>query len=715
MSDWQALEVKIPGVDLLEQARNALESMVVFLEVVKTLLETISLFLIDFSNPVRAILQTLLALVSQLFESLRQTGMYGYFDFPNPVEDPNFDRSVGGYQAYVQRFKSSLVDSRDPFKPQPLAGSTLSGFVMIVADVETPYALMRLVKILMGFFGKELLSPKYTAPANVKVIPVGSKDDPILRVADLFGADIGGLALEWSLATNLIPPDPGFTDLLGSVSAEFIPQKWLIEKTSRAGGPELLSKEVLTNHSDRDGIPIKRQERVRDDSGDPFRKFEEYIVIDAKTATGTYLTGQLGKFRYIDKNVEKNKVYYYRVRAFSGSLAVSGTSLTLAEPIYNSAANDYTQQWPSSNPSDLAIMGRPSPVVNGTVPVIPKDLDIILALENTLKMAFSLGFHLPLPGGATFDSSGRNTGNTPASDIGTGSLASIAGPLSLIDATYGEPKGVTFTDKGTVAKAEADKVTKEYPNVVHNYFVVEHYAAKLAMATAMALYENGEALTSFRNLFKSPTPFPVPPSTKGQGYFDSNTDTLEGLVTQFNILPSDFPKVYAPKVYETNYFAYNNANVRLNLLSVTSFLRSFTFGGTKPDWVSISLLQDVVPWTGKFLYDLMSRVEALLDAYRSAMDELKSFINLIVTKIDTLERFIQFLIEILNFLESISAGFYFLSLPSTDKGLPGWYEAIDTAGGTPPPSGPGGYTAGVTLAYVGTNIDAFANAFSLIF
>jgi hypothetical protein len=349
-------------------------------------------------------------------------------------------------------------------------------------------------------------------------------------------------------------------------------------------------------------------------------------------------------------------------------------------------------------------------------------MDLIETLKNVFKMAFSLGFHLQLPGGLTFDFEGRNTGNTEPSDIGVGSMANIAGVVGGIDSfTFGGPSGVKYSSSGAVASAELNPVTKEYPNVLHNYFAVKAYSTKLAQSTAMTLYYSGEGLVSFRNLMKKPLTYPV---SGGKGYLSSNISTFEDLVTQFNILPinpnavsksANFPSLYAPQVYETYNYAYTNAEVRLNLLRVVEFLKAFSLGGTKPDWVSISLLQDVVPWTGKFLYEMMARINALLDAYRGAVDELKAFIDLIVAKIDTLERFIQFLVEILNFLDSFSAGFYFLSLPSTDAGVQGWVSAVDQAGGNKPPSGPGGYSAGVALAYSGTNVEAFVTAFSLIF
>jgi hypothetical protein len=88
---------------------------------------------------------------------------------------------------------------------------------------------------------------------------------------------------------------------------------------------------------------------------------------------------------------------------------------------------------------------------------------------------------------------------------------------------------------------------------------------------------------------------------------------------------------------------------------------------------------------------------------------------MLIRKIDVLERFIKYLIELLNFLESFKIGAYFLSVPSTDRGIPGWIEAIDNAGGTPPPSSPSRFSAGVALAYSGPNVDAFTKAFSIIF
>jgi hypothetical protein len=115
------------------------------------------------------------------------------------------------------------------------------------------------------------------------------------------------------------------------------------------------------------------------------------------------------------------------------------------------------------------------------------------------------------------------------------------------------------------------------------------------------------------------------------------------------------------------------------------------------------------------LYELLAKMQALLDAYSGVIEELKAFIDLIIRKIDTLEQFLQYLISILDFVLSLQVGFYILTVPKTSGDTTEWVTLIQNAGGSPPPSGAGGYTAGVALAYVAPNVDAFASAFDLIF
>ena len=164
-------------------------------------------------------------------------------------------------------------------------------------------------------------------------------------MASVFGAVLKGLAIEWSLATNQQPPDPGFNDLVATVGSEFIPQRWLIEKTGREGGPDTVVVNEETRFEDKKGKPISRKRRVRDESGDYFRNFEKYYVLDPSTNGVSFFLGQLGTFRYIDTDVTKDKTYYYRVRAFSGPLDVADDgTLNLPAPEINMLTGELIQR-----------------------------------------------------------------------------------------------------------------------------------------------------------------------------------------------------------------------------------------------------------------------------------------------------------------------------------------------------------------------------------
>lgn len=324
---------------------------------------------------------------------------------------------------------------------------------------------------------------------------------------------------------------------------------------------------------------------------------------------------------------------------------------------------------------------------------------MITNIEDAFRMAFALGFHLPLDPTADFDAEGRPISGTPVSQVGRGSLTNIGGVLSQI-------LPITYTGKIT-----ADPTTKDFPDVTQNFLSVKLQSSRLTQAVGSSLLENSAMLNPLRDLFQGTIPRPIP----SVGNFIDNNNTIGQMVVAFNNIPSDFPTAYHPEVYQTSAAAFSDVNTRLNLLGAINFIKSFTLGGTPPDWISISMLRDIIPWSGQFIYDLLNRIDALADAFRSAIDELKAFVDTITRKITILERFIQYLIEILNYLDSFSAGFFFLNVPSTGGGIPAWISSIDNAGGTRPPSGPGGYSAGVALAYAGTNVDAFVTAFGLIF
>lgn len=724
MADWNALSVQIPGQDLLEGARGALEALMVYLEVAKAVLETVKVFLVDFGNPIKGLVEALLQLILDLFESLKRQGLYGWFDVPDPLKDPNYNRFVGGFRAFTERFKSGLIDPRDPNRPQPVAGAHVSGFTLIVADAEQPLALQRYISVLLRFFGKEFATPQYLAPASFKVLPVGREGDPILSVAKLLQYQPTSIAVEWSLPEVTSPGDPGFADLIQSAALQFKPPKFLIEKSEinptldlvpvdKLGDATAAGQVVMTLPTNfllngKEG-PVEREVRLTDQYGDPFTKFQKYIVVDAHSNSTTFILGQLGTFRYIDTEVEQNKIYYYRVRAFSGSLAVQGTSLTFEAPKTHEIDQSPYLAWPAASSSDPPVMGHASPTAQIMIPTYPERFDVIDTLRRLFQVAFSLNFHQPLPENAKFDASGMPLEDTLVTDIGLGTLERLAGPLIAFKALPIIGEDITrLTD--VTAKFQPDPATGLLPEQPWQDRRVVRNSARLANIVAGAMLGANSA-PAFKSLMEGAFPKGTPSVDRLKA--TNLLQLVQEITSVQNSEAAGQSAVQDAGVLYSN--IYRDPVARLNVLEGVRFCKAFTLEGAQADWIQISVLRDIVPWSGQMIYELLAKMQALVDAYAGVMQELRAFIDLIVRKIDTLENFLQYLTSILNFIEGLSLGFYILAVPETSGGVSDWISQIDNAGGTPPPSGPGGYTGGVALAYVGADVRPYAEALGLIF
>jgi hypothetical protein len=341
-------------------------------------------------------------------------------------------------------------------------------------------------------------------------------------------------------------------------------------------------------------------------------------------------------------------------------------------------------------------MGKASGIISATVPkpMDPALFDVIENLKRLLQTAFSLDFHLQ-----------PDPASTSPVQTGRGSLMNLASALAVFE---------SFLIVGDLSRAntinesfQPDPITGLEPQLPWQKSSVRKQAARLADAVASALLQAGfDPLNGFRNIMQGS--LPAGPITTGGTL--TGTNTLEQVVKAFTPTENIDSKVATTFVQ-----GYSDASLRSNVLAAVQYIKSFTLGGAPVDWIAVSPLRDIVPWSGQMIYDLLAKIQALLDAYSGVMAEIKAFIDLIERKIEALERFIEFLINILNFIESLQIGAYVLSVPELSGSAQSWVSAIDTAGGTKPPSGPGGYSAGVGFGYVATDITAFKTAFSIIF
>ena len=698
MADWKSLQIEIPGKDLLEPVRGALEGLLILLETLKAILDTIKVFLIDFGNPIRALVEALIGLIEELLLSLKATGAFALFHVPNPLEDPNFENHRG-FDAFTEVFKQSLYDAKDFNRPQPRPGSTTGGFVLLLVAADAPFTLIGKIKQLMEFFNRDFSSPRYESPQNLKAAPLGPGGDPILSVADVFSKSPTSLGLTWDLPTSSETPDLGFSDVISRVANEFVPPNFLIEKSTGINPTaELLDASELLVAGKAGRVEQGLEKRVagttstaiqrvplRDTYDDLVIKFTECIVVDT-TITG--VVGQLGRMRYVDDDVEPGKTYYYRVRAFSGSLDITGDGqINFAAAKAKGGKAEPKVSWPSSSqdPEAICVVGRPSSIVSVTMPPDLGDaatFDVVGNLRRVFQAAFTCDFHRQIQ---------------PPALVGEGSLTKLAGPSAGFssEAVFKSISGAP----GSTTAAKLSSLTSvgrvEFPWENRG---VRRQAARLADALGSAFLEaGGSTLESFRTLLQAPSG--VLSSSNLAGALEKLTSTTAADLEQAT----------------TFLAAYEDEPFRQSLLEVVTLLKGLTGGGIPPDWVSVSPLRDIVPWSGEIIYTLLDKIQALVDAFNGVMSELNDFISLLSRKIDTLERLLEQLISVLDVIESLQIGAFVLVVPEIQGTVDDWAAQVDEAGGTVPPSGPGGYSAGVALAYVGPNIAAIKSAFSLMF
>lgn len=762
MADWKVFKLEIPGKDLLEPVRAVLQTLLVFLEILKAILETIKAFLIDFGNPIRALVEALIRLIEELFEALKATGLFAYFDVPNVFEDPSYARHRHGFEGFKTRFKASLFDLKDFNRPQPRPGSTTGGFILLAVVVDNLTELVDRLLALLRFFGKGWEIPRYGPPANFKAAAVGSGGNPILDVAKVFtDGPIEMIELSWTLGTTIESPNPGFGDAVTKMAAEFTPNNWLIEK-SEGDNPVAQKIKISELGGHKSGIVMidrptdyaagpggrfvgnekqTRQEALRDVYGEPLIKFQSYTAMSAVESLpgqnvserGGFLLNSLsGKYRVLDTDVKAGKDYYYRVTAYTGDLAVDGTG-KLGDPSslvgpatsvkklnqgQDLKRNNPHWDWPGKN----VVMGVPSQIIRAAVPVDLGAFDVYESLRKLFLAALSLDFHQPQFKSAKFDSKGYPQPGTPIGWVGRGSLEGLAdGIRELVSFAVVDVLGAS----GSIYAAwKPDQYPERVPpELPWQNVQVRFDAARLANIVASALLQLGDVVYSYRALMTGPLPKGAVATKPGHEVSKTRgKTTLDEVVAAFVYADLSMRERHGGVVdlagAQTFYLGYtDDAELRLNILTAINYIKTFTLGGVPPDWISISPLRDIIPWSADILYKLLDAIDALLAAFAGIIEEIKAFIDLLIRKIDALEALIQVLIDILNFVESLAISAYMLVVPEVSGGPEAWIEAVDTAGidNLPEDMSPNDFSAGIGLAYVAADISAFTTAFSIIF
>ena len=175
---------------------------------VNSALDFIASLLIDFTNPLKPIIEEIIALLESFISDLRNFGWYLTWD--KKQIDKNLSESLlGGYTAFENRMVEKLLDLNDPtrpnFSPESkvfamtfFAGADASKLGSVIAYIK------KLLKLFLSFKGE---SDKAEAPINVKV---GYYNDIVgdIETPNVYKPD--GVRIKWNLpappSTNKILP-----------------------------------------------------------------------------------------------------------------------------------------------------------------------------------------------------------------------------------------------------------------------------------------------------------------------------------------------------------------------------------------------------------------------------------------------------------------------------------------------------------------------------
>jgi hypothetical protein len=152
-----------------KQTDSLFETVNLVFELVNSALDFIASLLIDFTNPLKPIIEEIIALLESFVADLRNLGWYITYDKYELNNTPT-ENLLGGYPAFEQRLIKKLLDQGDPTRPNFSAQSKVFALTFFAgADVSSLSTMITAIRKLLNLFlgsGKE--NP-IQAPVNVDV------------------------------------------------------------------------------------------------------------------------------------------------------------------------------------------------------------------------------------------------------------------------------------------------------------------------------------------------------------------------------------------------------------------------------------------------------------------------------------------------------------------------------------------------------------------
>jgi len=736
VASWSTLSLKF---DPLAPLKPPLQAVLVLLEVVEAILEAllaiIKAFLLDFGNPLKALIALLLAAIRAIINQLKATG------FSILIVHPDFSRqdfaqilasASGSYPKFESKVVSKFYDSSDVFRPQYPPGSAVAMLVFYIGT-DSPGDLITQLFALLRLINTPAVLSALPAPVSVKVNPVRKSGSPVANFAGLFDSKEtlnDQLVVEWQMPTN-----PGGSGAFGFVNAmvsfynSFRFPNFIVERSETPQG-ELVKSEVNTPVAGKQIKQITTKYKlaspetkvsVKEPNGTIYRNFKKKIKVSgADLAEGAFI----GTYRYIDKDgLEPGKPYFYRVRAYFGDATEYLGCVSEDDIIGNSNVVPKNNGQPIIKyGSNGVVMGPVSEVKRGFVPNLPHgsfDFNPYEAVNDAVKAGLLLNFDLPAPP----DDSGGDTGIEQRT--GWGTLVAAGGQMGPIKSAF-----------KTSDKLVDNFLFKSTSRRLSNSSLTSLLSQKRLLKMLAQQWNDGVEATIDKILGPRGSPEPKAGAAKTLGLPADRTGasvtwTLLGIVG--GITPESESKIQSYLLEEKD---YQNGQASLKgpyplgpftdpkgkevgvsaeeRRKLGEFLRSalISLSGETSylAWYSVTV-GDLFPAFIPFIYDIEQFILALLKALQTALQAIEDIILTIIRKIQALEQIVESIISLIDLL-NINVRVSVFATVSTNGSADSLAQALQDPEDKPATS-PFGLHSGLVMTFGGPG-EGFIAAFKAL-
>ena len=711
MASWSTLSLRFDPFAALKPPVQAVLTLLETIEaVLEALLAIIKAFLLDFGNPLRAIIALLLAAVRTLINQLRATG------FSMLLVHPDFGRQdfaqtmlsvSGAYPRFESKVVGKFYDASDVFRPQYPSGSAVAMLVLYIG-ADTPGNLLLQLFSLLNLINHPSILTALPPPVSVKVNPVRKSGDPVAQVRGLFSPDVknNSLVVEWQMPSN--PGGSasyGFTNSLVSFYNSFRFPSFILERSEAPQGEPVFQELNTPVAGSSTAAVVKKYGlqppstslAVREPNGNVYRNFPDKIKVSgppggSASTPGFLMSGTFtGTYRFIDEGLTPGKAYFYRVRAYFGDATDYIGAKTVEDVIGNSNLVPKNSGQPVIRYGKGVVMGPPSAVVRGFVPNVLEGVfafDPYDAIHDAVMAGLLLNFDLPpAPFGASSEETTQRTG--------WGTLAAAGGQLGPIKQFY---RASDRLRDNFLFRTTARRLANSNLSAGMNSSLLTLLSKK---------WNDGVASTVNRVLNAGFTWTLL-------GVAGGITDDTEGKVSTYLAEEQGYTSgmKHLSGPYPVLPFSFGGADVSVSAddrRALAGFLQSALMSlsgeSTYLAWYSVTL-GDLFPAFIPFIFDIEQFILALLKALESALQAIEDIILTIIRKIQALEQLLETILAIIDLL-SVNIRLSIFATMSTNGSADSLAQALMDSDDKPSDS-PFGLHSGMVLTFGGPGEGAVA-------